>query len=71
MTTDTITPQRPDVHLHLAAGPQDDLALTARVVAALERAGYEATATAFASLAEECETTDDLQLLVSCTVTVL
>lgn len=71
MDTATITPQRPDVVLHLAEGPQDDLALTGRVVEALERAGYDATADAFASIAAECATTDDLLLAISCTVTVL
>lgn len=71
MSTLTIQPQRPDVVLHLAEGPQDDLALTTRVVEALERAGHGATADAFASIAEECATTEDLLLAISCTVTVL
>jgi hypothetical protein len=71
MNAITVEPQRPDVVVHLAEGPQDDLALTARVVEALERAGHGPTADAFASIAEECATTDDLQLLVRCTVTVL
>jgi hypothetical protein len=71
MSTDTITPQRPDVVVHLAEGRQDDLALIARVGMALDRAGYTATADAFAALANEAETSDDLDLLIRCTVTVL
>lgn len=66
-----IAPQRPDVVLHLAEGPQDDLALIARVTAALEKAGYGPTADAFASLAEQYASSEDLQLLIRCTVTVL
>jgi hypothetical protein len=65
-------PLRPDVEIHLATAPSDNLALTAHVVAALERAGYGATANAFASIAQEdCQTTDDLMLAIRCTVTVL
>ncbi len=72
-STDTVTivPQRPDVQLHLAEGSQHGLDLIDRVTKALERAGHHATATAFVSLAEECDTDDDLQLLIRCTVTVL
>jgi hypothetical protein len=71
MSTETITPQRPDVVVHLAEGRQDDLALIARVGMALDRAGYTSTADAFAALANEAETSDDLDLLIRCTVTVL
>jgi hypothetical protein len=70
MNTLTIQPQRPDVLVSLHDDP-DDLVLTTRVTEALEAAGYGPTADAFLSLAEECATSDDLQLLIRCTVTVL
>lgn len=71
MITQTIAPRRPDVQLQLSAGPQDDLTLIGRVVDALDRAGHTGTADVFTKLAHQCETSDDLLLLISCTVTVL
>jgi hypothetical protein len=66
-----INPLIPPVTVNLEEGRQDGLALIARVATELRRANFAAAADAFEELAADCETADDLELLIRSTVTVL
>ncbi len=70
-TLTDITPLIPPVTINLEEGAQDDLSLITRVAGELRRANFTAAAEAFEAVAMECETTEDLLLLIRSTVTVL
>lgn len=67
----TLEPLLPHVQVYLQAGPQDMLNMIATTVAALERAGEDRAADAFARYAQTCTDEDELLELIVSLVTVI
>lgn len=66
-----LQPVFPTVTVVLDSGPQDELDLIDRVVAALERAGHPAGADLFIRAARGCDSADELIQVIHSTITAI